>query len=124
MDLAAARVALAEAVTAGGLPCLPYPTDNPSPPLAWVDSLTGDFLTDTEFVGTFFMPGTIEASIVSLAQRNDLPGAVAYLEGLVSPVIEQLQAVPGLKVRGWVSGAISVGGQDLPAVTYRVLFNL
>ena len=116
-----ARTALATAVTTAGLSCLPYPVDNPSPPIAWVDSVVIDF-TGGLAVNYFCLPGTATSTIVSIAQRNDLPGATKFLEDLIPPTLEELNAVPGLRVVSSSSGILNVGGQELPAVTVTVQF--
>jgi hypothetical protein len=121
--LAEARTALAAAVSSGGLVCLPYPEETVIPPLAWVDSISVDFAGDSPGAAHYFCaPGFATATIISVAQRNDRPGAVAYLENFVAPVLDKLQAVAGVRLAGAVSGQANVGGQDLPAVFYTVQF--
>jgi hypothetical protein len=120
-NLQEAREALAFAVSDAGLTCLPYPPENPSPPLGFVDDLAMDFTGGGGF-GTFCLPGSATATIVTIALRNDRAGAMQYLEGLIGPILEALYAIQGVRVVSAGSGQMSVGGQDLPAVTYTVSF--
>ncbi len=120
---AEARTALAAAVTTAGVQCLAYPPDNPAPPAAFVDSVAVDFTIDSGFIGgSFCAPGAGTASVVVLAQRHDRQGSIAYLEGLIAPILDELQALRGLQLVSATSGSIPVGGQDLPAVVITVRF--
>ena len=120
--VADARQVLASAVTAAGLETLPYPPDNPSPPIAFVDDVAVDFTGGTGSGAYFCLPGSALATVVQIAQRNDRPGAMAYLEGLMPSVLVALNEIEGLRVMAAQSGQLNVGGQDLPAVTYTVSF--
>lgn len=117
-----ARQALAAAVTSSGLQCLPYPADNPSPPLGFVDDVALDFSGGSGFPTTFCLTGVAAATIVTIAQRNDRAGSMAYLESLVPTILQALQDTPGVRVVTANSGQTSVGGADLPAVIYGVSF--
>ena len=117
-----ARQTLATAVSAAGLTTLPYPPDNPSPPLAFVDDVAVDFTGGSGNGAFFCLPGQAVATIVQVAQRNDRPGAMAYLEGLMPGTLQALNDIGGIRVLAVASGQLNVGGQDLPAVTYTVSF--
>jgi hypothetical protein len=117
-----ARTALAAAVTSGGLECLAYPPDNPSPPIAFVDDLGMDFSGQLGGGTTFCMPGTAVATIVTIAQRNDRAGSMQFLEGLIPGVLQALQDTPGVRVATANSGQTTVGGVEVPAVVYSVQF--
>ena len=117
-----ARQELADAVTAAGLQCLAYPPDNPAPPLGYVDDVLVDFTGSLNGVGSFCLPGQATATVVTLAQRNDRPGSMAYLEALMPAVLNGLYALPGIRIVATSSGQLSLGGTDLPAVTYTVQF--
>ena len=120
--LGVARTRLADAVTAAGMPCAAYPPDAIVAPAAFVDSMTGDTTSDM-FPGSFCLPTVVAASVVTLAQRNDLPGAMDYLEGLVAPILAAFHTLPGVRVLGWASGLVAVQRQELPAVTYSLTFH-
>lgn len=122
MTVDEARRELAAAVTASGLTCLPYPPDNPAPPLGYVDDVAVDFTSATNGLGSFCLPGTATAAVVTVAQRNDRPGSMQYLEGLIAGVLDGLYALPGVRIVAANSGQLSLGGSDLPAVTYTVQF--
>jgi len=117
------RTELANAVTAAGIECLPYPPDAPAPPLAFVDNLTMDFTANT-YAQSFCVPGLVTATIVTIAQRNDMPGSTNYLEGFIPAVLDSLFGIAGLRIVSAQSGQANVGGQDLPAVVYVVQFGI
>lgn len=119
--LADARQALADAVTGAGIDCLAYPSDNLAPPIAFVDNIEIGF-TEGALGGSFCLPGTAAATVVAVSQRHDREGATAFLEGLIPPVLDALNAIPGLRVLAASSGSLSIGGQDLPALTVGVQF--
>lgn len=118
MDLAAAREALAAAVTGAGIDCTPYTTDNPSPPVGFVDTLSLDYQTPAGFC----LPSQATASIVTVGQRHDPGAAMQLLESLVGPVVDALQAIPGLRLLAVDTGTATVGKNELPAVSYTVAF--
>lgn len=120
--LGEARQELANIVTAAGLHCEAYPPDAIVAPLAFVDDIGVDFTGGTGGGGFFCLPGAAVATIVTLAQRNDRPGSMAYLEGLSAGVIEGLYTRGGIRVLSAASGQLNVGGQDLPSITYTVQF--
>ena len=118
-----ARQALATAVSAGGLTCLPYPPDAPSPPIAFVDTIAVDFTGGAVAgVGYFCAPGLAVATIITVAQRQDRPGGIALLEGYVPNVLDQLAGIPGVRLVMTASGSATIAGQDLPSVFYTVQF--
>jgi len=119
--LAEAREGLASAVSEAGVPCSPYPVENPSPPLAWVQAIELAFLSGFG-PGSYCLPGTATASIVAIDQRNDLPSGVAALEAWLQPALDALADVPGLLIQTAGTGSLNVSGQDLPAATITVQF--
>jgi hypothetical protein len=121
-DLDEARQALSEAVSGSGLACLPYPPENPSPPLAFVDDISVDFTGGAFGTGYFCLPGSATATIVTLAQRHDRTASMQFLEGKMPAILSALSAIPGLRILAAGSGQMNVGGQDLPALTYTVSF--
>ena len=121
--LADARRAIAVAVTGAGLECLPYPPESINAPLAWVDSLDTDLTGSQPGAGYFCAPGLTSASVVTVAQRHDRAGSVAFLEGLTAPILAALTDVPGLRVIAATSGVVTASGQELPSVLYTVQFN-
>ena len=118
MGLGDAREALAQAVGAAGIVCTAYPPDAPTPPVAFVDALSIDYQTPTGFC----LMGMAQATIVTLAQRNDRQGSTQYLEALVGPITEILSDIAGLKLVSASSGVTQVAGNDIPAVVYTVQF--
>lgn len=117
-----ARKALATAVTSTGLKCQPYPPDSVNAPTAFVDSVLTDFTGSQPGGGYFCLPGLATATIVTLAQRNDRPGSMAYLEGFIPAVLEAIKALSGVRITSAASGAISFAGVEMPAVTYTLQF--
>lgn len=117
-----ARQALAASVAQAGMSCLPYPPDNPSPPIAFVDDLVIDFTGTGMAAGSFCKPGLASATIVSTALANDRTGSTRYLEGMVDSVLTEFNKVPGVRVIAASSGQITLGGQEIPTVTYTVQF--
>ncbi len=117
--LAAARQALAQAVTDAGLDCLPYPPDALNPPIAFVDQL--DISYDTM---TSYTLAPVVATVVTCGQRHDKTAATELLEGGVGPVVGGLRGLPGVRVVGVRSGQIEIGSTELPAVVYTVTFQL
>jgi hypothetical protein len=115
-----ARAHLAEAVTAAGLECLPYPPDSVTPPIAFVDTITVDFEAGAGW--SFCMTGMATATITSCAQRNDKAGATKGLENLVNPAVAALYGIDGVRVSAVQSGVADIGGTELPAVVYTVQF--
>lgn len=118
-SLADAREALAAAVTGAGLHCLPYPPDNPSPPIGWVDQLGIDYGTAT----TFNLAPVI-ATVVTCGLRNDRTNTTTALEALVGTTVAALRALPGVQVASVQSGETEIGKTELPAVIYTVRFQL
>lgn len=117
--LADARAALAGAVTGAGMHCLPYPPDNPSPPIGWVDQLGIDYSTATTFT-----LAPVVASIVTCGLRNDKAATTSTLESLVGPVTRALHDLPGVQLVTAQSGETEIGNTELPAVIYTVRFQL
>jgi hypothetical protein len=113
--LAAAREALAAAVTGAGLQCSAYAPDTVMAPAAFVDRMSMDY-SAAAFCGAM-----ADATIVTLAQRNDTAGSTAWLEGFIGPVVDALTAT-GARVVSAQSGTTQVGGSDVPAVIYTVQF--
>ena len=118
MDLAAVRDALADAVSAGGITCLPYEPDNPMPPIAFIDTLTLDYASPV----SYRLPSTGTAVVIACGQRHDRAGSVALLESMVGAVVEALLDLPGAKITGIASGTTEIGRAELPAVSYTVQF--
>lgn len=118
MDLAAARAAIAGQVSSAGAPCLPYPPDNPSPPIAFIDTLSLDYASGQ----SFGLPSAGTAVVVACGQRHDMPAATAGLESAAGGVVAALHALPGLRVTGVRSGVATIARTELPAVSYTVEF--
>lgn len=119
-SITAARQQLAEAVTAAGLECTPYPPDSLAPPAAFVDTLTVDYTSGAGW--SFCDSGDATAAIVTCAQRNDRAGSQSMLEGLVPDTVRTLTGIPGLRVLAVGSGTTDISGSTLPAVIYTVGF--
>ena len=117
-----ARQALSASVALAGLPCLPYPPDNPSPPIAFVDDVVIDFTGTGMAAGSFCKPGLATATVVSTSLANDRTGSTKFLEGMVDLVLTEFNKVPGVRVIAAASGQITLGGQEIPTVTYTVQF--
>ena len=118
IDLDAARQQLADTITAAGVTCLPYTPDNPAPPIGFVDSLHLGFANPA----TFNAPPTCTAVVITCGQRYDRAAAVAILEAAIGPVVEALEALPGLEVDTVMSGTVDIGAATLPAVSYTLTF--
>ena len=118
IDLAAARQQLAAAASTSAVPCLPYPPDNPAPPIAFVDSLHLDYAAPVSFT----IPATCTAVIVACGQRYDQAASMSMLEGDIADVVEALEQLPGLTVDSVTSGPKDIGKTTLPAVSYTVAF--
>jgi hypothetical protein len=112
-----ARTELAAVVSAAGIDTTPYPPDSLTPPAAFVDSVSLDLQG-----GGSFCTGLATANLITVAQRNDKAGATQYLEDLITPILENLGGLAGLRVTGVDSGTTNIGGADLPAVVYTVEF--
>ncbi len=118
IDLATARQQLATAASTSSIPCLPYPPDNPAPPIAFVDSLHLNYAAPVSFT----IPATCTAVIVACGQRYDQAASMAMLEADIGPVTEVLEQLPGLTIDSVTSGTTDVGKTTLPAVSYTVTF--
>ena len=115
-----ARQALADAVTAVGIDCEPYPPDSITPPAAWVAGVAVDFAAGAGF--SFCESGLASASIVAVKERNDRAGATQNLEDKIAPVNSGNTASGGVRVVDVQSGATEIAGQSLPAVTWSLEF--
>lgn len=118
IDLGAARQQLAGAVSTANIPCLPYPPDNPAPPIAFVDSLVVNYGAPLSFTA----PATCTAVIVVCGQRYDQAAAMAMLEADVGPIVDAVKLLPGVTVENVASGTTEIGATTLPAVSYTVTF--
>lgn len=116
-DIALGRTAVADALTAVlPWPCLPYPVESFVPPGAFVDVVRVTFEGGS---AAWFCSGAGTFTIATVELRNDLPGALASLETHIPAVIKAIQQLQ-LVVMRVDSGILSVGGADLPAVSYQV----
>ena len=112
------RAEIAAAVTGVGIPCEPYPPDAPSPPCAFVDTVTVN-RDQMQYAST----GVASVRLTHLGLRNDRESAGAELEGRVAEVSTLLTGL-GCRVVEIVSGLTQIGGVDLPAVQYAMLVNI
>lgn len=110
MDLAASRQAIADAVTAAGCVCTPYPPDAPVPPVAFVEGVS------LAFVDAFCTVAQATFSLVLAEQRNDRESGMRDLESLLPNVVAGLSAIQGLVLSEAQSGTTQIGGQEVPAV--------
>jgi hypothetical protein len=117
-----ARQALADAVTAAGIDCTPWPPDALAPPAAFVDSVNIDYSTGNGF--SFCANGLAVAQVTTCGQRNDKAGATQYLEDLIPKIIENIDGIDGVRVTGVDSGSANIAGADLPAVVYQIEFGI
>jgi hypothetical protein len=118
MDVAAARQVIADAVTAAGCVCTPYPPDSPIPPVAFVEGV------GVTFIDAFCTVAQARFSIVLAEQRNDRESGMRDLETLLPDVVAGLSAIPGLVLSEAQSGTTQIGGQEVPAVVFTVTANL
>lgn len=117
-----ARLELAAAVTAGGIECAPYPPDSLSGGSGYVDSVTIEFAQGSGF--SFCFQGMATASITTVGLRNDRAGTTQALEDLIEPVLQNLEAIEGVKVVAIDSGTANIAGADLPAILYTCQFGI
>jgi hypothetical protein len=110
MDIAAARQAIADAVTAAGCVCTPYPPDSPVPPVAFIEGV------GIAFVDAFCTVAQATFTLVVAEQRNDRESGMRDLEALLPNVVAGLSAIPGLVLAEAQSGTTQIGGQEVPAV--------
>ena len=117
-----ARQQLADAVTAAGLVCTPYPPDSLAPPAAYVDAVSVDYGSGQGW--SFCAQGLAQASVVAVAQRNDRAGSTQTLEDLVPSTLTGMEAIDGVRVLAVESGSAEISGTTLPAVIYTVEFGI
>lgn len=109
-----ARQVIADAITAAGIPCEPYPPDTttPSPTgSAWVETVVVNAAA-----GGFCGLGEAEITAVAVGARNDRTGSLLMLEDQVPALVDALSGIPGLQVTGLQTGTTEVGQQMLPAL--------
>lgn len=115
-----ARRAIAQAVSSTGLACQEYPMDNMTLPAAFLNSANVAY---DVLAWSFCANGVGTFEVVTLAQRNDMPSGLAWLEQRIPVIAEALETI-GVRISGIESGTVSMGGQDLPAVTYTVTLGI
>lgn len=115
MDLHSVRVQVAEAVTAAGIPCVPYSPDSPVPPVSWVDSMSLDYQT----AASFCIESEITFTIVTSAQRNDRAGGTKRLEALIPEITQRVEKLGAVRTIAVNSGSTTIGSTDVPAVLYQ-----
>ena len=113
-----ARQAVADAVTAAGLPCAAYAPDAPTLPAAWVDMVSVAYDTGAEWA-TYCRSGVATLSVVTAAMRNDQQASGQDLEGL-PPMVDDNLSAAGASLQSWQTGLIDVNGQSVPALIYKI----
>jgi hypothetical protein len=118
IDVAGARVAIAQAVQSAGLECAPYAPDAPVPPCGFVDDV------EAAFLDSFCGAAQAEFQLVLVEQRNDRAEGLANLEAVLPSVLQQLTVVPGIYVTFLKTGTTQIGGLEMPAVSITVRADL
>lgn len=114
IDLAAARLAVAAAITGAGLHCSPYTPDAPVPPCAFIDTL------ELSMLPAYGGQAQVEFTVVAVEQRHDTEEGTRALEGRAAAFAAAVEALPGALLTGLQSGSTTIGGTEVPALILTI----
>lgn len=114
IDIAAARLAVAAAISGTGFECSPYTPDAPVPPCAFIDSV------ELTMAAAYGGQAQIGFTVVAVEQRHDTEEGTRTLEGLAPAFAAAVEALPGALLTGLQSGSTTIGGAEVPALILTI----